>query len=206
MILLARTAPAGAKKSEGLSIFLVDLREAIDKGLTVRPIDTAREPRHERALLRQPRDSRREPDRREGRGFRYILDGLNAERAIIAAECIGDAYWFLDRVTGLREDARGLSGGRSGRTRACKFPIAEAFIETGGREPHALPRVLALRLGEPVREGSEHGEVPRGEGLVGSGQRVRPVPRRIRLRSLSTTSSASFAKRAFTRSRRSPPI
>ncbi len=130
MILLARTAPAGqsAKKSEGLSIFIIDLREAIGHGLTVRPI--ANMVNHETNELFFE-DLEIPADHligEEGRGFRYILDGLNAERAIIAAECIGDGYWFIDRIVKYAGE-RVVFGRPIGQNQGVQFPIAEAYIE-----------------------------------------------------------------------------
>ena len=130
MILLARTTPAAQvkKKSEGLSIFLVDLREAVGRGLTVRPI--ANMVNHETNELFF--DNLEIPAENlvgeEGRGFRYILDGLNAERAIIAAECIGDGYWFLDKVTRYANE-RQVFGRPIGKNQGVQFPIAQAYIE-----------------------------------------------------------------------------
>ena len=129
MILLARTAPAGeGKRSEGLSIFLVDLREAIGHGLAVRPI--ANMVNHETNELFF--DDLEIPAENligtEGRGFRYILDGLNAERAIIAAECIGDGYWFIDKVTKYAGE-RVVFGRPIGQNQGVQFPIAETYIE-----------------------------------------------------------------------------
>ncbi|HZZ92617.1 MAG TPA: acyl-CoA dehydrogenase family protein [Usitatibacter sp.] len=130
MILLARTTPASEVKlkSEGLSIFLVDLREAVGRGLTVRPI--ANMVNHETNELFF--DNLEIPAENligeEGRGFRYILDGLNAERAIIAAECIGDGYWFLDKVTAYASQ-RQVFGRPIGQNQGVQFPIAEAYIE-----------------------------------------------------------------------------
>ncbi len=130
MILLARTTPADQvkKRSEGLSCFLIDLKTAIGNGLTVRPIlnmvnhetnelffDNLEIP--EDALLGE-----------EGKGFKTLLDGLNAERVLIAAECIGDGFWFIDR-------ARKYAGERVvfdrpiGQNQGVQFPIADAFIE-----------------------------------------------------------------------------
>jgi acyl-CoA dehydrogenase len=130
MILLARTTPADEvkRKSDGLSIFLVDLREAVGRGLTVRPI--ANMVNHETNELFF--DDLEIPAENligeEGRGFRYILDGLNAERAIIAAECIGDGYWFLDKVTAYASE-RKVFGRPIGQNQGVQFPIAEAYIE-----------------------------------------------------------------------------
>jgi acyl-CoA dehydrogenase len=144
MILLARTTPLGktGKKSEGMSIFLVDLREAIGHGLTVRPIaNMVNHETHELFIedLDIPAESL---IGEEGRGFRYILDGLNAERAIIAAECIGDGYWFLDKVTQYAKD-RVVFGRPIGANQGVQFPIAEAYMEV---EAASLMRFKACRL------------------------------------------------------------
>lgn len=130
MILLARTTPIDqvTKKSEGMSIFLVDLREAIGHGLTVRPI--ANMVNHETNELFF--DNLEIPAENligeEGKGFRYILDGLNAERILIAAECIGDGYWFIDKVTAYAKE-RVVFGRPIGQNQGVQFPIAESYIE-----------------------------------------------------------------------------
>jgi len=130
MILLARTAPApeGGKRSEGLTIFLVDVPQALRSGLTVRPI--ANMVNHETnelfiTDLEIPVENR---IGEEGRGFRYILDGLNAERALIAAECIGDGRWFIDKVVRYTTERR-VFGRAIGQNQGVQFPIAEAHIE-----------------------------------------------------------------------------
>jgi acyl-CoA dehydrogenase len=130
MILLARTTPFAdvGKKSEGMSIFLVDLRDAVGKGLSVRPI--ANMVNHETNELFF--DNLEIPAENligeEGRGFRYILDGLNAERTLIAAECIGDGYWFVDRVTKYAKE-RIVFDRPIGQNQGVQFPIAEAYID-----------------------------------------------------------------------------
>ena len=130
MILLARTTPVAdvARKSEGMSVFIVDLREAVGKGLTVRPI--ANMVNHETNELFF--DNLEIPAENligeEGMGFKYILDGLNAERVLIAAECIGDGYWFIDRATKYA-NARIVFGRPIGKNQGIQFPIAEAYIE-----------------------------------------------------------------------------
>ncbi|MGB2815597.1 MAG: acyl-CoA dehydrogenase family protein, partial [Burkholderiaceae bacterium] len=125
MILLARTTPLAdvKKKSEGMSIFLVDLHHAIGNGLTVRPIRNM--VNHETAELffenlEIPAENL---IGQEGQGFKYILDGLNAERTLIAAECIGDGYWFIDRVTKYAKD-RVVFGRPIGQNQGVQFPIA----------------------------------------------------------------------------------
>ena len=129
MILLARTTPLAEvkKKSDGLSTFLVDLRAAIGKGLTVRRIPNM--VNHETNELffddlELPRESL---IGEEGKGFRYILDGLNAERTLIAAECIGDGYWFIDKVTKYASE-RIVFGRPIGQNQGVQFPIAKAYI------------------------------------------------------------------------------
>ena len=130
MILLARTTSPGQarKKSEGLSIFLVDLREAVGHGLTVRPIANMVNHETNELFFENLEIPAENLIGEEGRGFRYILDGLNAERAIIAAECIGDGYWFLDKVTRYANE-RMVFGRPIGRNQGVQFPIAQAFIE-----------------------------------------------------------------------------
>jgi acyl-CoA dehydrogenase len=130
LILLARTSPwaEGQQKSDGLSCFIIDLAQAVGRGLTVRPIlnmvnhetnelffDNLEIP--EDALLGE-----------EGKGLRVIFEGLNAERTLIAAECIGDGYWFLDRATKYAND-RQVFGRPIGQNQGIQFPLAEAFIE-----------------------------------------------------------------------------
>lgn len=130
MILLARTTPLDQvqKKSEGMSIFIVDLREAIGKGMEVRPI--ANMVNHETNELFF--DNLEIPAENligeEGQGFKYILTGLNAERTLIAAECIGDGYWFIDKVTEYAKE-RVVFGRPIGQNQGVQFPIAESFIE-----------------------------------------------------------------------------
>ena len=130
MILLARTTPLSEsrRKSDGMSIFLVDLREAIGKGLEVRPIaNMVNHETHELFFenLEIPAENL---IGEEGQGFRYILDGLNAERAIIAAECIGDGYWFIEKIARYAGE-RIVFGRPIGQNQGVQFPIAEAYIE-----------------------------------------------------------------------------
>ncbi|WP_411282001.1 acyl-CoA dehydrogenase family protein [Gemmatimonas sp.] len=144
MILLARTTPLAdvAKKSKGMSVFLVDLKASIDHGMTVRPIRNM--VNHETAELFF--DNLEIPAEnmigQEGDGFKYILDGLNAERTLIAAECIGDGHWFIDRITKYAKD-RVVFGRPIGQNQGVQFPIAEAHIEV---EAASLMRWEACRL------------------------------------------------------------
>jgi acyl-CoA dehydrogenase len=130
MILLARTTPLAdvPKKSEGLSIFLVDLRDAVGHGLALRPIpNMVNHETHELFFdnLEIPHENL---IGHEGQGFRYILDGLNAERTLIAAECIGDGRWFVDKVSAYAKE-RVVFGRPIGQNQGVQFPIAEAHIE-----------------------------------------------------------------------------
>ena len=144
MLLLARTTPLAEvkRKSEGMSVFIVDLREAVGKGLTLRSIPNM--VNHETNELffdnlELPLDSL---VGEEGMGFKYILDGLNAERVLIAAECIGDGYWFVERATKYANE-RVVFDRPIGRNQGVQFPIAESYIEV---EAASLMRFKACEL------------------------------------------------------------
>ena len=130
MILLARTTPLDQvkKKSEGMSIFLVDLREAIGKGLEVRPIQNMVNHETNELFFDNLEIPAENLIGEEGRGFRYILDGLNAERTLIAAECIGDGYWFIDKASAYAKE-RVVFDRPIGMNQGVQFPIADAYIE-----------------------------------------------------------------------------
>jgi len=130
MILLARTTPLAEvnKKSEGMSIFMVDLRAAEKSGLTVRPIPNMVNHETNELFFENLEIPEENLIGEEGKGFKYILDGLNAERVLIAAECIGDGYWFIDRVTRYVKD-RVVFGRPTGQNQGVQFPIAESYIE-----------------------------------------------------------------------------
>ncbi len=151
MILLARTTPLAevAKKSEGLSIFMVDLRQAEKSGMTVRPIANMVNHETNELFFENLEIPEENLIGQEGQGFKYILDGLNAERTLIAAECIGDGYWFTDRITRYARD-RQVFGRPIGQNQGVQFPIAEAFIEV---EAANLMRWRACELfdaGQPM--------------------------------------------------------
>ena len=130
MILLARTTPLAdvKKKSEGLSIFLVDLRQAVGHGMTVRPIPNMVNHETNELFFENLEIPHENLIGAEGQGFRYILDGLNAERTLIAAECIGDGYWFIDKVSAYAKE-RVVFGRPIGQNQGVQFPIAESYIE-----------------------------------------------------------------------------
>ena len=130
MILLARTTPLAEvkKKSEGMSIFMVDLRLAEKSGMTVRPIPNMVNHETNELFFENLEIPAGNLIGHEGQGFRYILDGLNAERTLIAAECIGDGRWFIDRVTKYANE-RVVFGRPIGQNQGVQFPIAESYIE-----------------------------------------------------------------------------
>ncbi len=130
MILLARTTPLAEvkKKSEGMSIFLVDKRAALDKGLSLRPIRNMVNHETNEVFIDNLEIPADNLIGEEGKGFKYILDGLNAERILIAAECIGDGYWFIERASTYAGE-RVVFGRPIGQNQGVQFPIAEAYME-----------------------------------------------------------------------------
>ena len=130
MILLARTTPLEQveKKSQGLSIFLVDIHDAVKSGMSVRPIDNMVNHQTNELFFDNLEIPAENLIGEEGHGFKYIMTGLNAERALIAAECIGDGYWFVDKVAAYTSE-RKVFGRPIGQNQGVQFPIAEAFIE-----------------------------------------------------------------------------
>jgi acyl-CoA dehydrogenase len=150
MILLARTTPLAdvAKKSEGLSVFLVDLRDAIGHGLTVRPIPNMVNHETNELFFEDLEIPAENLIGEEGKGFRYILDGLNAERALIAAECIGDGRWFIDKVSRYVSE-RVVFGRPIGQNQGVQFPIAEAHIEVEAADLMRWKACALFDAGQP---------------------------------------------------------
>jgi len=130
MILLARTTSLAEvkRKSEGMSIFIVELENAVGKGLTVRPIRNMVNHETNELFFDNLEIPAENLIGEEGKGFKYILDGLNAERTLIAAECIGDGYWFIDRAAKYAGE-RVVFGRPIGKNQGVAFPIAEAYME-----------------------------------------------------------------------------
>ena len=144
MILLARTTPLAEvkKKSEGMSIFIVNLKDALGKGMEISPIANMVNHETNEVFFDNLEIPSENLIGQEGFGFRYILDGLNAERVLIAAECIGDAYWFIDKARRYAND-RIVFDRPIGKNQGVQFPIADAFIET---EAANLMRFRACEL------------------------------------------------------------
>ena len=130
MILLARTTPLELvkKKSQGMSIFLVDIKQALKTGMALRPIENMVNHETNELFFDNLEIPAVNLIGEEGQGFKYILTGLNAERVLIAAECIGDGYWFTDTVTKYVSE-RKVFGRPIGQNQGVQFPIAEAYIE-----------------------------------------------------------------------------
>ena len=144
MILLARTTPIAEvkKKSEGMSIFIVNIKEALAQGMTISPILNMVNHETNEVFFDNLEIPQENLIGEEGRGFKYILDGLNAERALIAAECIGDAYWFVNRSVNYANN-RIVFDRPIGKNQGVQFPIADSYIET---EAANLMRFRACEL------------------------------------------------------------
>jgi alkylation response protein AidB-like acyl-CoA dehydrogenase len=128
MILLARTTPKeqARKRTDGLSVFIVDMREVKGKGLEIRPIRTMMNHATTEVFFTDMRVPAENLIGEEGKGFRYILSGMNAERILIAAECIGDAKWFIAKATAYAKE-RAVFGRPIGMNQGIQFPIAKAY-------------------------------------------------------------------------------
>lgn len=135
MLLLARTTPLqdGMKRTDGLSVLLVDMREAKGSGLTIRPIRTMMNHATTEVFFDNLRVPAKNLIGEEGKGFRYILSGMNAERILIAAECVGDAKWFIDRATHYAKE-RVVFGRPIGQNQGVQFPIAKAYANMRAAE------------------------------------------------------------------------
>jgi acyl-CoA dehydrogenase len=150
MVLLARTTPKGEvkKRSEGLSVFLIDMRDAIGNGMTIKPIRTMINHSTTEIFydnLSIPADSL---IGEEGKGFKYILSGMNAERILIAAECIGDARWFIKKASDYARE-RKVFGRPIGQNQGIQFPIARAYAQTVAAELTLCKAAELYDRGEP---------------------------------------------------------
>jgi acyl-CoA dehydrogenase len=150
MILLARTTPLSEvkRKSDGLSVFLVELDQVIDKGMQVKPIRNLVGHETNELFFDEMEIPAEALIGEEGRGFRYILDGLNAERTLIAAECIGDGYWFLDKATAYAGE-RIVFDRPIGQNQGVQFPLARAYVNV---EAANLMRFEACRRFDAARD------------------------------------------------------
>ncbi|MGX9965776.1 acyl-CoA dehydrogenase family protein [Roseomonas sp. F4] len=169
MLLLARTTPRDqvAKKTDGLSTFIVDMRTA--KGLTIRPIRTMMNHNSCEVFF----DNMEVPAENllgvEGKGFRYILDGMNAERLLIAAECIGDAKWFTARSAAYAKE-RVLFGRPIGQNQGVQFPIAKAYAQMRAAEAIVQKGLAKFERGENCGEEANMGKMLAAEASWAAGE------------------------------------
>ena len=154
MLLLARTesAESVAKRTDGLSLFLVDMAEALQSGLSIRPIRTMLNHATTEVFFKDLRVPHTARIGEEGKGFRYILDGMNAERILVAAECIGDARFFVDRAVAYAGE-RVVFDRPIGQNQGVQFPIARAYAET--EAANLMVQKAALRFDSGLPCGPE---------------------------------------------------
>jgi acyl-CoA dehydrogenase len=153
MLLLARTTPKSEikKKTEGLSVFLLDMRLAAGRGLTIKPIRTMFNHATTEVFfdnLEIPADNL---VGEEGKGFRYILDGMNAERILISAECCGDARWFIERASAYAKE-RQVFGRAIGQNQGVAFPIARAYAQSRAARLMTYQAAALYDAGKPCGE------------------------------------------------------
>ena len=151
MLLLARTTPREEvkKRTDGLSVFLIDMREARDNGLTIRPIRTMINHATTEVFFDNLRVPAQSLIGEEGKGFRYILSGMNAERILIAAECIGDAKWFIEKATDYARE-RIVFNRPIGQNQGVQFPIARAYAQMRASELMVHDAALLYEAGGEV--------------------------------------------------------
>jgi hypothetical protein len=149
MLLLARTTPLDQvmKKTEGLSVFLVDMQAALGNGLTIRPIRTMMNHATTEIFMDDLKVPAENLVGEEGRGFRYILSGMNAERILIAGECIGDAKWFIEKAASYAKE-RAVFGRPIGQNQGIQFPIARAYANMRAAELMVREAVRLYEAGQ----------------------------------------------------------
>ena len=171
MLLLARTTPQEdtAKRTDGLSVFLVDMKLALVNGLTIRPIETMMNHSTTEVFF----DNMRVPAANligdEGQGFRYILSGMNAERLLIAAECIGDAKWFIAKATAYAKE-RVLFNRPIGQNQGVQFPLARAYAQMRAAELMVAEGLRKYEAGEPVGEEANMSKMLAAEASWAAGE------------------------------------
>jgi acyl-CoA dehydrogenase len=150
MVLLVRTTPRDqcARSSDGMSVLLVDLRDAVGNGLTIRPVRTMLNHATTELFFDDLAVPAANLIGEEGKGFRYILDGMNAERILIASECIGDAKFFIDRASAYAKD-RNVFGRAIGENQGVQFPIARAHVQMSAAELMVKHAAALFDAGQP---------------------------------------------------------
>lgn len=149
MLLLARTTPRDqvAKRTDGLSVFILDMREALKAGLTIRPIRTMMNHATTEVFFDNVKVPAENLVGEEGKGFRYILSGMNAERILIAAECVGDAKWFIEKASAYAKE-RQVFGRPIGQNQGIQFPIAKAYANMRAAELMVREAIRLYESGE----------------------------------------------------------
>ncbi|MCU1233675.1 MAG: acyl-CoA dehydrogenase [Candidatus Solibacter sp.] len=206
MLLLARTTPKEQvqKRTEGLSVFIVDMREAQKSGMTIKPIRTMMNHSTTEIFFDNVRVPAENLIGEEGKGFRYILSGMNAERILIAAECIGDAKWFLEKASGYAKE-RVVFGRPIGQNQGVQFPLAKAYAQMRAAELMVHQASSLFENGSIAARRRTSQKCLRRRPL---GRRRKPAcrPMAASPSPRNMTSSASFARRGSTRSRPSRRI
>jgi acyl-CoA dehydrogenase len=171
MLLLARTTPRDqvAKKTDGLSTFIVDMRTVLGKGLTIRPIRTMMNHNSCEVFFDNMEVPAANLVGQEGRGFRYILDGMNAERLLISAECIGDAKWFIEKATAYAKE-RVLFGKPIGANQGVQFPIAKAYAQMRAAEAVVKQGLAKFERGENCGEEANMGKMLAADAAWAAGE------------------------------------
>ena len=171
MLLLARTTPQAdsAKRTDGLSVFLVDMKSALGNGLTIRPIETMMNHSTTEVFFDNVRVPAANLIGEEGKGFRYILSGMNAERLLIAAECIGDAKWFIEKATAYAKE-RVLFNRPIGQNQGVQFPIARAYAQMRAAELMVAEGLRKYEAGDPVGEEANMAKMLAAEASWAAGE------------------------------------
>lgn len=172
MLLLARTTPReeAASRTEGLSVFLVDMKEALAAGsLTINPIDTMMNHATTAVFFDNMEVPTANLIGEEGKGFRYILSGMNAERLLIAAECIGDAKWFIDKATAYAKE-RVLFGRPIGQNQGVQFPIARAYAQMRAADLLVQEGIRKYEAGENCGEEANMAKMLAAEASWAAGE------------------------------------
>ncbi len=160
MVLLVRTTPKDQvqKKGDGLSVLMVDMREAIKDGMTIRPIRTMMNHATTEVFFDDVKVSVENLLGEEGKGFRYILDGMNAERTLIASECLGDAQWFIKKATDYASE-RKVFGNPIGKNQGVQFPIARAYASFRAAALMVNEAAIKFDAGEKCAEEANLGKM-----------------------------------------------
>ena len=171
MLLLARTTPKEevAKRTEGLSVFLVDMREALKDGMSIKPIRTMMNHATTEVFFDGVKVPANNLIGEEGKGFRYILSGMNAERILIAAECIGDAKWFIEKASAYAND-RSVFGRPIGRNQGIQFPIARAYAQMRAAEALVKQAAERFEAGEDCGEQANMAKMLAAEASWAAGE------------------------------------